>query len=720
MEESAYSQTVPAPHAMSPMRLSRGRWLRIGEWLLFALLVAHYCVRTLPSAWRTLNNDFQDYYLTANLVHEHFDTSRVYEWIWLERQKDHRAIDPQVVNLTPSTAFSTLVLYPFAGMPALTAKRCWLVCNFGLLVVTIFLLRGLTQLPVRRIALLAALSFPLRTNFAAGQYYVLLLFMLTLACYLYLRQRRFLAGVAIGISSGMKIFPILYLLYFLRKRDWKAGAGGVVGGLGAVVVSVLVFGREMNRTYFFQVLPSTLRGEALATYTLKIASLSSLLHRLFIYEPQWNPHPAINAAWLFAILHPMLQWLVMAPALLLAIPHDRSPRRVRLEWAAVLVASLAISTSPQSYLFTLLILPACLIFEALESKSAYRSMVLLVLLYMAVGYLSGSERALDGWYALLGVPRFYAMLLASVLVYLLLIRRYPAQNSKRGLGRDRYAWAVALVAVVAVSMVGNLRHQRGLYDDYQWRIATPKEAYMAIHPTVQGNAVAFIAMQGNGYRVGLERDGLTQFINMGNGEPLAVTSFRGKLWTEQAGKESTVLSQIASEEAIPRAESPVASFDGRWLAYLREDRGRARMWIHALEKKGQTGSDDQPVTPADLNVLEMSFLPNGDVVFAATSVGQPRLFLLNRLGGIQPLGVEEARYPAVSPDGHWLAYSQLQGGNWNLWLRDMNGGTTQRITHAACNATEPAWEADSKTLLYASDCGRTLNFSALCRRQVIP
>jgi hypothetical protein len=696
----------------------------MGEWLLLALLVAHYCVRTLPVAWRTMHNDFLDYYLTANLVHEHFDTSRVYEWIWLERQNDHRAIGPginqQVVNLTPSTAFSTLALYPFAGMSALTAKRCWLVCNFGLLVATIFLLRGLTQLPVRRIALLAALSFPLRMNFAAGQYYVLLLFMLTLACYLYLRQRRFLAGVAIGISSGMKIFPVLYLLYFLRKRDWKAVTGGVVGGLSVVVVSVLVFGREMNRTYLFQILPSALRGEALDSYALKVASLSSLLHRLFIYEPQLNPHPAINAAWLFAVLQPVLQWLVLAPALLLAVPGEISQRRTRLEWSAILLASLAISTSPQSYLFTLLILPACLIFEALESKRAYRSIALMVLLYLAAGYLSGSDHALDGWRALLGVPRLYVMLLACVLLSMLLIRRYQAENSKR----DRNAWAIALGLIVLAGMVGNLHHQRGLYDDYQWRISTPREAYMAIHPAAQGNAIAFIAMLGDGYHVGLESGGITQFSSIGDGEQLAVTSARGKLWTEQAGKESTVLSQTATEKAIPGAESPVASFDGRWLAYLREDHGRARMWIHALEKKGQTRSGDQPVTPPDLNVLEMSFLPAGDIVFAATSVGRPSLFVLNRsgtvTGGIQPFGAEGSRYPAVSPDGHWLAYSQLQGGNWNLWLRDMNGSTTQRITHAACNATEPAWEADSKTLLYASDCGRALRFSALCRRQVIP
>jgi len=501
----------------------------------------------------------------------------------------------------------------------------------------------------------------------------------------------------------------------------------VVGCLGAVAVSFLVFGGEINRTYFLQILPSTLRGEALATYALKIASLSSLLHRLFVYEPQLNPHPAVNAAWLFAILYPLLQWLVMAPALLLAAPHESSPRRIGLEWAAILLASLAISPLPGPYLFTLLILPACLIFEALESKSAYRSMVLLVALFLAVGYLSGSEHALEGWRALLGVPRLYAILLAAVLVDLLLIRHYPAQSSKRRFGRDRYAWTFALGTVVAVGMVGNLRHQRGIYDDYQWRIAVPQDAYMAIHPIAQGDAVAFIALLRNGYRVGFERGGLTQFSNMGDGEQLAVTSSGGKLWTEQAGKESTVLSQIASNKAIPEAESPVASFNGRWLAYLREDRGRARMWVHALEKNGKTGNGDQPVTPPDLNVLEMSFLPSGDIVFAAKSAGPPSLFLLTRpeanrpgTGSIRPLGVEEARYPAVSPDGHWLAYSQLEGENWNLWLRNMTSGANQRITHAACNATEPAWDADSKTLLYASDCGRVLRFSALCRRRIIP
>jgi Tol biopolymer transport system component len=87
---------------------------------------------------------------------------------------------------------------------------------------------------------------------------------------------------------------------------------------------------------------------------------------------------------------------------------------------------------------------------------------------------------------------------------------------------------------------------------------------------------------------------------------------------------------------------------------------------------------------------------------------------------VRSLGLDGARYPAVSPDGRWLAYAQMRGGSWNLWLRDLASGATRRITDADCNTTEPAWAADSKTLVYASDCGRALSFSALSRRRVVP
>lgn len=57
------------------------RWVRIVDWALVALLSIQFFARTLPNAWHTLNTDFPNYYLTARLAREHYDTSRIYEWI---------------------------------------------------------------------------------------------------------------------------------------------------------------------------------------------------------------------------------------------------------------------------------------------------------------------------------------------------------------------------------------------------------------------------------------------------------------------------------------------------------------------------------------------------------------------------------------------------------------------------------------------------------------
>src|SRR5271168_2308683 len=88
------------------------KWFQICEWMVLVLLFAQIGVRTAPKAWRTLNTDFPNYYLTARLAHEHYDLSRIYEWVWFERQKDRRDIDQRIVEMVPITPFSTLAVYP--------------------------------------------------------------------------------------------------------------------------------------------------------------------------------------------------------------------------------------------------------------------------------------------------------------------------------------------------------------------------------------------------------------------------------------------------------------------------------------------------------------------------------------------------------------------------------------------------------------------------------
>jgi Glycosyltransferase family 87/WD40-like Beta Propeller Repeat len=693
------------------------KWLYSIEWVLVALLLAQIAYRTMPKAWHTLNSDFPNYYLSARLTREHYDTSRIYEWIWLQRQKDHRAIDQQTVGMVPITAFSTLVLYPFAGLPALVAKQCWIIVNVGLLLATVWLLHSLTAIPWRRILLIVALSLPLRVNLLLGQYYLLLLFLLTLACRFYVDQRRFRAGILIGISAGLKIFPIIYLLFFLRKRDWQAFTSGLLALFGCFGCSVLVFGWELNRTYITQVLSATFRGECLAPYNLQAASLSALLHRLFVFEPQLNPSPAVNLPWIFAVLHPVLMMAILAPSILLVVPGEYSTRRVQIEWAAVLLASLAISTSPASYLFTLLILPVVLVWKLLHEERKYTWTACLLVLYVAAGFLGGKTDSGNGWVALLGVPRLFVLIVLAFLSYLVLRRLVRQEESRFEPRSERTLWIVTLITVVAAGVVTSLKHQRGLYADYKWRISEPVRLLSSTHPAIQSDKTLFIALLSDGYHWATARGDTVTWSNKSEGDYLALTATNGEQWVEHVGEESAIRPIPATRDSSSQAELPVASYDGRRLAFLREDHGRARIWLRDL---GSQSSSDRVITAPEFNVLEMSFLPDGSLVFAANADGYPSLFVAEQNRSVRSLGVKNARYPSVSPDGHWLVYSQSESGNWNLWLRDLSNGQTSRLTHAECNDMESAWMGDSQTIIYTSDCGRGLWLPALCRRRILP
>jgi Tol biopolymer transport system component len=122
-----------------------------------------------------------------------------------------------------------------------------------------------------------------------------------------------------------------------------------------------------------------------------------------------------------------------------------------------------------------------------------------------------------------------------------------------------------------------------------------------------------------------------------------------------------------------------------------------------------------------LNVYEASFLSEKEYAVAAVEgEGPPRIFLTDSAHQKPAVSIVDSRYPALSPDGRWMAYAHLDHGFWNLWLRDENSGITSRIADVPCNEIQPSWEEDAKTLLYATDCGRSIWFTAIAKRRVIP
>jgi hypothetical protein len=164
------------------------------------------------------------------------------------------------------------------------------------------------------------------------------------------------------------------------------------------------------------------------------------------------------------------------------------------------------------------------------------------------------------------------------------------------------------------------------------------------------------------------------------------------------------------------AEHPALSTDGGLLAFLQEDHGRGSLWI-----RNNATQDETRITTSTLNVYDFAFGSNSTLLFsAADTTGAVQLFKVQRDGKVVPLGIRDARYPSVSPDGRWLVYSAGERGVWHLTVRDLQTGVDRQIGTGDCNDFSPAWERDSQTLIYVSDCGRGLWQTALYRKKVIP
>jgi hypothetical protein len=690
------------------------RWLEGG--LLFILLL-YLGAHTLPRAWGKLNTDFPNYYMSARLAHEGYDTSRMYEWVWLQREKDHRSLDVRVIGMLPITPISTLVMWPLTRFSPLTAKRLWLLLNLGLLVPLCWLLRSLTGLSYQRIALIIALSFPLHRNLLYGQFYLVLLLLIVAACWAYLHKKDTLAGALIAVAAACKIFPIFFFIFFVQRRAWRALTAGVLTGVATLAASFSIFGWNIHRTYLQEILPWTLHGEGLPPYATASGSISSVLHYLLLNEPQWNPHPWHYSPFWYAILQPTLQMVLLAPAILLMRGNGRDAHRTQLEWSALLLASLAISTIPASYNFVLLVFPVCVLTAILLKRKRYRWLLALAIVYLGIGLPLPGPGSVIGPAVLLYIPRL-PLMLALLLGTCMLLRseRWAPSSSWTW---TQYSWVAAMTAAVMFNIHSTLERERAVRQEYAYRLPLKTQAFLAASPEFSSEGARYLAFTATGYHLESTAGAIGSDLTLG--DDLSFTAGAKGLWIEEAlDRESRIIEEGGSSQVIvENAREPMLSADQASLAFVRDYRGHGSLLVRR-NFESQMASD-VVLTPPSLNLYEASFLSEHVYAFSAVEGHHPPgIYLSDALHSNTPLSLGESRYPALSPDGRWMAYSHFDRGAWNLWIRNQQTGETRRIADVPCNQIEPSWETDSKTLLYGTDCGRSLWFTAIARRRVVP
>jgi hypothetical protein len=412
--------------------------------------------------------------------------------------------------------------------------------------------------------------------------------------------------------------------------------------------------------------------------------------------------------------------LALAPAILLIRRDDDSDQRTLLEWSALLTAALAVSTIPASYNFVLMIFPVCVLASRLLRAGSYGWLTALILVYLGIGFPLPVPNKPVGLALLLYVPRLPLMMAVLFAIYIILWRDSQGRNLAPDL--SHYAWATAMVVSVVFSTRSTLQLERGERQEYSYRLPLRTQGFLNSSPQSTGDGVRYSAFTFTGYHVVTQERGEVELAPNTDAvyDDLSFTSGFGHTLVERASSPHSriVDLQNPAQTLVDDAYNPMLSSDSRDLAFLRNHRGRGQI---ILRRAFQVSTTEAPLTPPQLNIYEASFLSDHKYAFSADeNESSPRIFLTDATHSNTPIVVAESRYPALSPDGQWMAYSRLDHGVWNLWLRDEDSGLSRRIADVPCNQIQPSWESDSKTLLYGTDCGRSVWFTAVARRRVLP
>ena len=172
--------------------------------------------------WSQITTDFPSYYTAARLTTTHTPLPIFYEYPDFQREIGRAGTGMQLGGYIPQTPLTMVPMIPLSWLQPLHAKRVWLILNLGFLGLSLRLLSKLTRFTVAQLWIVIFIGYgALRQNFLLGQYYVLLLAVLTVAAYCLLRSFERSAGVALASALLLKLYGAPFFFFLAAKRRFR-------------------------------------------------------------------------------------------------------------------------------------------------------------------------------------------------------------------------------------------------------------------------------------------------------------------------------------------------------------------------------------------------------------------------------------------------------------------------------------------------------------------
>jgi len=394
-------------------------WKTLAATLLCAGLGLLLWVRGIAPAVSRIDTDFPNYLTAARIVVDGGPATRLYDDAWFQEQMRRYDIgDPKIGKFAPFPPPTALLLVPLARLQPLDALRVMTGISLLCMAVSIFLLSRLLDRSLAETGCLVLLSgYAVYNVLKFGQPYVLVSTSCILGYFAYRKGWPLLAGVCFGLFVPIKYFPVVILLYFLFRREWKLVLGGVASATLVVLVSMAVLGWEVHQQFLTSVLGQHLTGHLSMQdpFTASFQSFDTLFRRLFLFDPGVNPHPWVALPALAGIGVAVTKLAILAVAVISLVELARKDGEHSVSPSIGLLGILVLLLAPATatYHFTLLWLPTALLLDWLLRSGARLHAALLLGLYTVIGFCPYGHLLPfvgRGFLTVLAYPRLFLML----------------------------------------------------------------------------------------------------------------------------------------------------------------------------------------------------------------------------------------------------------------------------------------------------------------------
>ena len=109
------------------------------------------------------------------------------------------------------------------------------------------------------------------------------------------------------------------------------------------------------------------------------------------------------------------------------------------------------------------------------------------------------------------------------------------------------------------------------------------------------------------------------------------------------------------------------------------------------------------VTPGSGRYFDLSWTPDGKILYASDATGSADLWMMNGDGSAQRQvvsGIGRSYAPVMSPDGRTIAFHSNRTGNWQIWCVDANGNYPKQLSQSSRDGNWPEFTPDSRFVTY--------------------